>query len=83
MSRALTIARNDFRHALRDRLVWGAVVLLGAAFLPSVGSVVPGLNAPVQQSVLSSAGDLGIFSLVVIAAVGYNSITSERADGTV
>ena len=83
MNCVLTIARNDFRHALRDRLVWGAVVLLGAAFLPSVGSVTLGLNGPVQESVLSSAGDLVIFSLVVIAAVGYNSITSERTDGTV
>ena len=83
MNCVLTIARNDFRHALRDRLVWGAVVLLGAAFLPSVGSVTLGLNGPVQESVLSSAGDLVIFSLVVIAAVGYNSFTSERTDGTV
>ncbi len=82
MSRLLTIARNDFRHALSDRLVWGTVILLGIMWLPSVMSISPSVS-PLREFVLSSVGDLMIFSLVVIAAVGYNSVTGERATGTV
>jgi len=79
MSRALTIARNDFRHALRDRLVWGAVVLLGVMFLPSVGAGSP----PLSEHILSMMADLIPFSLVVFVAIGYHSITGERADGVI
>jgi ABC-type transport system involved in multi-copper enzyme maturation permease subunit len=79
MSRALTIARNDFRHALRDRLVWGAVVLLGVMFLPSVGAGSP----PLREHLLSMMAELVTFSLVVVAAVGYNSITGDRAEGVI
>lgn len=82
MSRLRTIARNDFRQTLRDRLVWGAVVLLGVMFLPSVASLSPDIYS-LQDFLVSSMGDLFTFSLIVIAAVGHNSITGERAEGTV
>jgi ABC-type transport system involved in multi-copper enzyme maturation permease subunit len=79
MIRILTIARNDFRHALQDRLVWGAALLLGVMFLPSVGAGSPAL----WEHLLTMMGDLITFSLVVVAAVGYNSITGERAEGII
>ena len=79
MNRTLTIARNDFRHALQDRLVWGAALLLGVMFLPSVGAGSPSL----WEHIISMMADLIPFSLVVFAAVGYNSITGERAEGIV
>jgi hypothetical protein len=75
MSRALSIARNDFRHALRDRLIWGAALLLGVMFLPSVGAGSP----PLSEHILSMMADLIPFSLVVFVAIGYHSITGERA----
>ncbi|PSQ14178.1 hypothetical protein BRD02_10290 [Halobacteriales archaeon QS_8_69_73] len=83
MSRARTIARNDFRRVLRDRLVWGAVLLLGVMFLPSVGAVSPGPSTTLWEHVISMMADLISFSLVVVAAVGYNSITGERTEGSI
>lgn len=83
MSRVRTIARNDFRHVLRDRLVWGAVLLLGVMFLPSVGAVSPGPSTALWEHIISMMADLIPFSLVVFAAVGYNSITGERAEGSI
>ena len=83
MSRARTIARNDFRHVLRDRLVWGAVLLLGVMFLPSVGSVSSSPSTALWEHTISMMADLISFSLVVFAAVGYNSITGERTEGSI
>ena len=83
MSRARTIARNDFRRVLRDRLVWGAVLLLGVMFLPSVGAVSPSPSTTLWEHVISMMADLISFSLIVVAAVGYNSITGERTEGSI
>ena len=83
MSRYLTIARNDFRHAIQDRLVWGAVFLIGVMFLPSVVTGVSGPETSVWQQVTSLMVDLMTFSMVLFAAIGYNSITGERAEGIV
>jgi len=79
MNRVLTIARNDFRHTLHDRLVWGAALLLGVMFLPSVGAG----STTLWEHIISMMADLIPFSLVVLAAVGYNSITGERAEGII
>src|SRR6056297_1600299 len=79
MNRVLTIARDDFRHALQDRLIWGATLLLGVMFLPSVGAGSP----PLWEHIISMMADLIPFSLVVFVAIGYNSITGERAEGIV
>ena len=79
MSLVLTIARNDFRHALHDRLVWGAALLLGVMFLPSVGAG----STDLWEHIISMMADLIPFLFVVFAAVGYNSITGERAEGIV
>ena len=83
MSRYLTIARNDFRHAIQDRLVWGAVFLIGVMFLPSVVTGVSGPETSVWQQVTSLMVDLMTFSMVLFAVIGYNSITGERAEGIV
>ena len=83
MSRARTIARNDFRRVLRDRLVWGAVLLLGVMFLPSVGAVSSNSSTTLWEHVISMMADLISFSLIVVAAVGYNSITGERTEGSI
>jgi len=83
VSRYLTIARNDFRHAIQDRLVWGAVFLIGVMFLPSVVTGVSGPETSVWQQVASLMVDLMTFSMVLFAAIGYNSITGERAEGVV
>jgi len=77
MNRVLTIARNDFRHALHNRLVLGAALLLGVMFLPSVGAGATDL----WEHIVSMIADLIPFSVIVFAAVGHNSITGERAEG--
>jgi len=82
MSRIRAIAREDVRRAFRRRLVWGAIVLLAAMFLPSTGgSAKPDLYT-IQEYILLLPLDLMTFSLVVVAAVGYSAVASERIDGT-
>ena len=83
MSRDRTIARNDFQHLLRDRLVWGAVFLLGVMFLPSVGAVSSSPSTTLWEHIISMMADLISFSLIIVAAVGYNSITGERTGGSI
>ena len=83
MSRVSTIAREDARHAFRSRLVWGAIVLLGVMFLPSTGTSARPDVHPIQEYLLLVALDLMTFSLVVVAAVGYSAVVSERVAGTV
>ena len=83
MSRALTIAREDFRHVLRHRLVWGAVVLLGLMFLPSTRSIAASGHRTIGEFLLQMPLDLITYALVVVAAVGYNAVVGERAAGTV
>lgn len=82
MSRIRTIAREDARRAFRSRLLWGAIVLLGAMFLPSTGtSARPDLYS-LQEYLLILPRDLMTFSLVVVAAVGYGAVVNERIAGT-
>lgn len=83
MSRTLTIAREDVRRALRDRLAWAAVVLLGVMFLPSTASVARPRVHPIGEFLLLSAYELMTFVLVVVAAVGYGSVVGERTGGTI
>lgn len=83
MSRVATIAREDARRALRSRLVWGAVVLLGAMFLPSVPSVARPRIHPLSEFLLLAGFDLLTFALVLVAAVGYGAVVTERTGGTV
>ena len=83
MSRIFTIAREDARRASRSRLVWGAIGLLGAMFLPSTGtSATPDVH-PILEYLLILPMDLMTFSLVVVAAVGYSAVVNERVNGTV
>jgi ABC-type transport system involved in multi-copper enzyme maturation permease subunit len=83
MNRVLAIARADARRAVRSRLVWSAIVLLGAMFLPSTGtSARPDLYS-ISEYLLLLPFDLMTFSLVVVAAVGYNAVVGERVSGTV
>ena len=83
MTRAPTIARLDLRHALRDRLAWGAVVLLGLMFLPSAVAVASSGHRELGDYLLLQALDLVTFALVVVAAVGYNAVVGDRESGTV
>lgn len=82
MNRVATIARADARRALRSRLVWGAIALLGAMFLPSAGASATPDVRPVGEYLLLVPLDLMTFSLVVVAAVGYNAVVGERTTGT-
>ncbi|MFB6170317.1 MAG: ABC transporter permease subunit [Haloarculaceae archaeon] len=82
MSRVLTVAREDVRHAVSSRLVWGAVVLLGALFLPSTGTSATPHVHPIGEYLLLLPLDLMTFSLVVVAAVGYGAVVGERLAGT-
>jgi len=52
-------------------------------FLPSVGAVSPGPSTTLWEHVISMMADLISFSLIVVAAVGYNSITGERTEGSI
>ncbi|UPV76767.1 ABC transporter permease (plasmid) [Halorussus limi] len=82
MSRVWTIAREDARRAARSRLVWGAVILLGMMFLLSIpGSARPEIH-PIGEYLLMLPMELMTFALVVVAAVGYNSVVGDRATGT-
>lgn len=83
MNRVVTIAKEDARSAFRSRLVWGAIVLLAAMFLPSTGtSARPDIH-PISEYLLILPRDLMTFSLVVVAAVGYGAVVSERVSETV
>lgn len=83
MSRVVAVAREDIRHALQDRLVWAAIVLLGLMFLPSTASVAATRGRPIDELLLLLPYDLITFALVVVAAVGYASVVGEREDGTI
>lgn len=82
MSRLVTIAREDARRAFRSRLVWGATVLLSVMFLPSTGSSATPDVHPILEYLLILPMDLMTFSLVVVAAVGYSAVVTERVSGT-
>lgn len=82
MSRIATVARRDVRRALRSRLVWGAMILLGLMFLPSTASVAASGHREIGEFLLLMALDLITFALVVVAAVGYDAIVGERESGT-
>ncbi|MBX0325854.1 ABC transporter permease [Halomicroarcula sp. F13] len=82
MSRVFTIARADARRAFRSRLVWGAIGLLGVLFLPSTGSSARPAVHPITEYLLILPADLRTFSLVVVAAVGYSAVVTERVTGT-
>jgi ABC-type transport system involved in multi-copper enzyme maturation permease subunit len=83
MNGILSVARQDLRQAFRDRLLWAATVLLGAMFLPSVSTVASPERHPPVEAMLLLALDLVTFMLVVVAAVGYGAVVSERVAGTV
>lgn len=83
MRRTLAIARTDLRRAVRDRIVWAAVVLLGLLFLPSTASITASGHRSVGDLLLTLPLDLVTFEIVVVAAVGYDAVGGERATGTV
>ncbi|WP_255151068.1 ABC transporter permease [Halorarius halobius] len=82
MSRVLAVAREDLRHALRDRLLWGATLLLGLIFLPSTANSATSQVRPAAEHVPLLALDLLTYTLVVVAAVGYAAVVGEREAGT-
>lgn len=82
MNRIATIAREDLRRVSRSRLVWGAIGLLAVMFLPSTGTSANPEIHPIQEYLLILPMDLMTFSLVVVAAVGYGAIVTERVTGT-
>jgi ABC-type transport system involved in multi-copper enzyme maturation permease subunit len=83
MSRILTVVRHDVRRAFRDRTVWAAILLVGAAFLPSVGAVADPEFNPLLDGVLLVVLELATFSLLVVVAVGYRAVVGERTGGTI
>ena len=83
MSRVPTVASADLRRAYRERRLWGAVVLLGAMFLPSTASIAASGHRTIGAFLLQMPLDLVTFALVVVAAVGYDAVVGERTSGRV
>ncbi|WP_327053893.1 ABC transporter permease [Halomicrococcus gelatinilyticus] len=88
-SRAWTIAREDFEHARRSRLLWGALALISLLVVPSFWSVtgsyhaVDGRPSPPLQAVLDVPAYLSTYLFVIVAALAYGAVAGERESGTI
>lgn len=80
----LSLAARDFKGALRSRMMWGATILLGFMYLPSAHTVAtnPYRPRPVGEFLVATPYELLTYSLIVVAAVGYNAISGEQTNGT-
>ena len=76
----LAVARRDLRRMIMNRVVWGAVLLLGAAYLPSVGPP-SGSPPPIDEFFSRAAYDLVTYTVPVSVAIGYDSIVGDRSQG--
>lgn len=82
MSRVLTVAHRDLRHALGNRLAWGALLLIGLLTLPWTWSAATGDSYAFDDFVLLFPYELLKTAIVLVAAVAYGSVVGERESGT-
>ncbi|UVE52215.1 ABC transporter permease (plasmid) [Haloferax larsenii] len=74
------VVRRDLRRMVQNKVVWGAVLLLAAVYLPSVRP--PSGSSPPIEVFLNRAGyDLVTYTVPVSVAIGYNAIVGDRTQG--
>lgn len=81
-SRALTIAREDFRQVLRDRLLWGAFVLVFLLMVPTFWQSLGGGVFTIKEKIMYVPYDFRMYIVILVAVVAYKSIVGEREAGT-
>jgi ABC-2 type transport system permease protein len=87
--RHLAVARRDLSEARRSRLFWGAFGLLFLLVVPSFWSMVGSLHAvenaapAAVRAVGRIPGYLSTYLFVLVAALGYAAVASERESGSV
>lgn len=83
-SRLSAIAREDFRHVLRDRLLWGGFAL---TFLLTVPNFWQSARGRVRDTALKAMGSLPYllrtYVVILAVVVAYGAVVSERESGTV
>ncbi|MFC7228754.1 ABC transporter permease [Salinirubellus salinus] len=88
-SRSLGVARRDLAEARRSRLFWGAFGLIFLLVVPSFWSMVGSLHtvenaAPAAvRAVGRIPGYLSTYLFVLVAALAYAAVASERESGSV
>lgn len=88
-TRIPAIARHDLAYARRSRLLWGAFALIFLLVVPSFWSMVTsrraveGLPAPAVQAVGRIPGYLSTYLFILVAALAYGAVVTERESGTV
>lgn len=82
-SRALTIAREDFRRALRDRLLWGTFTLVSLLMIPTFWQSLRGSTFTVREKITYIPYDFRMYVVILVAVVAYNAIVGEREKGTI
>jgi ABC-type transport system involved in multi-copper enzyme maturation permease subunit len=81
-SRIRTIAREDVRHVLRDRLLWGALVLVFLLTVPLFWQVLGGHSSPIED-IANLAYNLRIYVAILAGVIAVKSVVGERESGTV
>lgn len=82
MRRVAVIARADLRRAVRERRLWGAVLLIAVLFLPGAITAANPELRPLSEYVLLTGADIRRYVVVVAAGVSYHAILRERTTGT-
>ncbi|USZ66739.1 ABC transporter permease [Halorussus salilacus] len=82
-SRTLTIAREDFRRALRSRLLWGTFTLISLLMIPTFWQSLRGGTFTVREKITYIPYDFRMYVVILVAVVTYNAIVSEREKGTI
>lgn len=80
-SRVRTIAREDFAHNLRDRLVWGGFALLFLLMVPAAWQNIR-FRDSARAAVSNLPGRFQPFLIVFVVAVAYTAVVGERETGT-
>jgi ABC-type transport system involved in multi-copper enzyme maturation permease subunit len=88
-TRVWTIARRDLANARQSRLLWGAFALIFLLVVPSFWSMagsrrtIEQLAPPAVQAVGRIPGYLSTYLFVLVVALAYAAVVSERESGTV
>jgi len=81
-SRVLTIAREDFRQALQNRLLWGAFALVFLLMVPTFWQSLGGRTFTITEKITYIPYDFRMYVVILVAIVAYNSVVGERESGT-